>query len=241
MPDRFDVGDVAELRTPFYVQGAGGEPELADPGTVTLTVSTPSGETITPTVVREELGLYAASFTLEEAGIYGYTWTGTDPAPGSASGILEVYGRLTRDAGYLEAYARLRALTEAETEPLLEPLELEELLRANQIADSLGNPPGADGYIGTFAVNRAVAEGWRRKAAKLVGKTDVNADDGAVKRSQEYKHALEMARLYSRMGLHVAHLTAARIDTGADRGIVNLSEARLEELQPGSGAGGGPV
>lgn len=56
-------------------------------------------------------------------------------------------------------------------------------------------------WLPTWRLQRAAAEGWRWKAAKVAGSYDFSAEGSNFSRSQMHKACLEMAASYSR-GVH---------------------------------------
>lgn len=70
-----DIGDDITVTTKVYVDG-----ELADPDSVTLTVTSPSGTTSTPTPSSDTTGIWSATFNADEAGRWLYRWETTSPA-----------------------------------------------------------------------------------------------------------------------------------------------------------------
>jgi hypothetical protein len=92
------------------------------------------------------------------------------------------------------AWARLRAMTAADSAPTLAADELEALLALNQLADSAGRAPTETDYVPTWDLNRAAAEGWRWKAGKLAGSAyDFTADGSTFNRSQMVAQCERMA------------------------------------------------
>lgn len=79
-----DIGDDVKVTTKVYVDG-----QLADPGSITLTVTSPSGTTSTPTPSNDSTGVWSATFNTDEAGRWQYVWTTTAPA-GVEHGYVDV-------------------------------------------------------------------------------------------------------------------------------------------------------
>lgn len=96
------------------------------------------------------------------------------------------------------ALARLGSMTAAATAPTLSDGELNTLLDMHQVADSAGVAPGATDYVPTYDFNRAAAEGWRWKAARVAGQFDFNADGATYNRSQKLDMCEKMIRQYQR-------------------------------------------
>jgi hypothetical protein len=97
-----------------------------------------------------------------------------------------------------EALARLRAMTAADSAPTLTGEEIETLLAMNALADSSGVAPGGTDYVETWDLNRAAAEGWRWKAAKVAGEFDFQADGAQYNRSQKLDMCNKMVAQYQR-------------------------------------------
>jgi hypothetical protein len=97
------------------------------------------------------------------------------------------------------AWARLRAMTAADSAPVLSADELEALLAMCRLADSAGLAPAETDWVPTYDLNRAAAEGWRWKAGKLAGSAyDFTADGATFNRSQMVAHCERMVTQYQR-------------------------------------------
>lgn len=95
---RHVVGDAVTLTNTFTVSGT-----ATDPDTVTLEVTDPSGTTDSYTygggqVTKSGTGVYTKTITVDEAGTWLFTWTGTGAAADVADGWFEVYAVATVDA-----------------------------------------------------------------------------------------------------------------------------------------------
>lgn len=101
--------------------------------------------------------------------------------------------------GRTEALARLGRMTASDQRPVLPADELDDLLDAARVADRDGNLVTDPGYVPTWNLNAAAAEGWRRKAGKVAGDFTFSADDarydkGAVLASMERMVAMYAAK-----------------------------------------------
>lgn len=102
MADRNIVGDTIRLTNSFYSAGA-----LADPGTVTLVVVDPSGNTegtytyAGGTVTKSVTGVYYKDLAVDEDGVWEFTWTGTSPVADKAVGTFTVYPAEVNDIDVL--------------------------------------------------------------------------------------------------------------------------------------------
>lgn len=95
-----------------------------------------------------------------------------------------------------EALARLTAMTAASSEPTLSAEELAILLEDNRVADEYGRGPAQSGYIDTWNLRAAAAEGWRWKAGKVAELYSFRSDVHSYQRAEHHKHCLEMIKLY---------------------------------------------
>lgn len=129
------------------------------------------------------------------------------------------------------ATARLRAMTDSDTEPRLTVDDLAMLLEDARLADAQGRAPGDDGYVPSWHLPAAAAAGWRLKAGRVAGKVDASADGGSLKRSQAHAHCLAMARLYAAQGVGSIVLSGARPADAVQVGVVNAPEP--DDLYPG--------
>lgn len=112
------------------------------------------------------------------------------------------------EAGALE---RLRGMVAASSEPTLEDDELVSLLDGARRQDKYSAWPDDDGWQPTYDLNAAAAEGWRRKAGKVVASFDFSADADSFSESQVHAMCLEQARVYAAKVIGSTSL-AARAD-----------------------------
>lgn len=97
--DRIIVGDTPNLGNEFY-----NGPALADPTTVTLAVTDPSGNTATYTyaaseITRTSTGVYHRNESVDEDGVWSYQWTATGTVADVSTGTFTVW---PADAGTLD-------------------------------------------------------------------------------------------------------------------------------------------
>ena len=79
--------------------------------------------------------------------------------------------------------------------------ELLALITWSKRTDKYGVAPSEDDWIPTYALNAAIAQGWRIKASRLAGKYDMSEDGLKVNRSQMLEHCLKMAKEYDGQGI----------------------------------------
>lgn len=108
-------------------------------------------------------------------------WTGT----GTAIGLSENVSRLALMCG-------------ASTAPLLSNAEVVSLLALAALPDADDLVSGDTGWIPTYNLNVAAAEGWRWKAGRVSSAIDFGADGAEFKRSQLFKHCNDMAAMYEK-------------------------------------------
>ena len=96
------------------------------------------------------------------------------------------------------ARARLARMVAADQEPTLDSDAIDELLAMAVRPDAAGLISTEDGYVTTWDLNAAAAEGWRWKAAQVANRFDFGADGQTFSRSDFLKHCLEMADRYSK-------------------------------------------
>jgi hypothetical protein len=101
MADRFVAGDTPRLTNSFYVDDV-----LTDPTTISLAVTDPSGNTDTytyagATITKSSTGVYYKDVTVDEDGVWEYTWTGTGTAADIATGSLSVWPASSDDIDVL--------------------------------------------------------------------------------------------------------------------------------------------
>lgn len=93
---------------------------------------------------------------------------------------------------------RLKRMTAADSQPLLSSDDLDDLLTMFQKTDRNGILPGADGWIETYNLNAAAAEGWRWKSAKASELVSIDLDGERMSSNQMFDQCKEMIRIYSR-------------------------------------------
>lgn len=97
------------------------------------------------------------------------------------------------------ARVRLKAMTTADSAPVLSVDELTALLSMAALADADGRAPTDVAWDPTYDLNRAAAEGWRWKVGKLAGSAfDFTADGATFDRSQMVTHCEKMIAQYQR-------------------------------------------
>lgn len=116
----------------------------------------------------------------------------------------------------LAAWARLKAMTDADSAPVLSADDLSALLSLAALADTAGNAPSVSGWTPTYDLHRAAAEGWRWKAARLVGAYDFTADGATYQRSQMLAHCERMIAQYARKVVSYVGVQAPLAQGGTD-------------------------
>lgn len=81
----YDIGDRVRLDT--TVTNLTGTPTNA---TVTLTVMTPGGDNITPTVINDAAGVYRADVDVDRPGMWFYRWRATGMVVAAQNGHFYV-------------------------------------------------------------------------------------------------------------------------------------------------------
>lgn len=101
-----------------------------------------------------------------------------------------------------DALARLDTYTSPDTDPVLDPNVLPQLLDdVARTTDADGNLPDAADWTPTYSVvgvYRAAAEAWTIKAGAAAGRFDFTTDGQTFRRSQVVDHCEGMAALYRR-------------------------------------------
>jgi hypothetical protein len=187
--DRWDVGEARLLQLEFR-NIAGG---LSDPTSIVFTIRLPDGTIYdgSSSVVKIATGTYTASYTAVQPGghIFRVVTTGNPTVVQEAAAYAiapfesEGVGSLSPDSDVWNAIARKCA---AEQSPVLTDEDLAALVAVAR------NPDG------TFSVNRAAAEGWRWKAARVAGGFSFSADGVSVDKTMLLGHCREMIRLYQK-------------------------------------------
>lgn len=97
-----------------------------------------------------------------------------------------------------EALARLKRMTDADSEPVLTADDIADCLAMSKLVDADGLAPSDSSWTPTFDLNRGAAEGWRRKAGKLAMHFNFSTDGQTFDRSQAVAHCERMAEQYRR-------------------------------------------
>lgn len=102
------------------------------------------------------------------------------------------------------ARARLSAMVGATQEPTLADGQLDELLNIFAMPDADGLVYGATGWVGTWNLNAAAAEGYRWRAAACAGDEAFSADGASygegpaeklLKMAETYQHRADVGAL----------------------------------------------
>lgn len=96
------------------------------------------------------------------------------------------------------AWDRLSSMVAKVSDPVLDDLEVSDLLSFARRPDSDGLLPDDANWTGTYDLNAAAAEGWRWKAAKAAGQFAFSSDGQTFNRNQIYEACLAMADRYSK-------------------------------------------
>ncbi len=96
------------------------------------------------------------------------------------------------------ARVRLERMVAAGVEPTLSPTDIDDLLNLARRVDVNGLSPSDVGWIPTFDLDAAAAEGWRTKAGRAVPRFGVSLDGDTLNRQQIYVHCLKQADAYAR-------------------------------------------
>lgn len=85
----------------------------------------------------------------------------------------------------------------ATSRPVLSPEALGALLDAYGAQDASGRAPSDNGWVPTYNLNAAAAEGWRMKAGKVAGDFNFSADNASYSKADVLAHCLEMETKYA--------------------------------------------
>ena len=106
------------------------------------------------------------------------------------------------------AKQRLTLMVAATTDPVLGDDEVAVLLDLARRPDLDGRAPSDPGWVPTFALGAAAAEGWRWKAGRVSDRVDLVGDDTNLRRSQTHEHCMIMAARYDRAAWGTTPLAA---------------------------------
>lgn len=110
------------------------------------------------------------------------------------------------------ARARLERMVAYTEDPALASDQIETLLDDCRRPDIDGRGPDDDGWVGTYDLNAAAAEGYRQKAAKIAGRDPFTADGASFDRGKAASRLLELAKAYDESSL--GSVVSGGSDTG---------------------------
>jgi hypothetical protein len=95
-----------------------------------------------------------------------------------------------------DAAAHVAELVAHDQEPVLQPHEIEDVIRQCRSKDSDGRLVGDDGYVLTVDVYMAASRLWARKAGRAASGYSFSSDNQRFDRSDLIRHCLQMQRHY---------------------------------------------
>lgn len=128
-------------------------------------------------------------------------WTIEDLVVSSSTPVLPVPPSVEPDVR-----ARFERMVSASTDPVLSSDDVDQLLVLARRADPDGRAPSDSGWIPTYDLRAAAAEGWRWKAGMVSDRFGYSADGEKVDRQQLLEHCLEMAKTYAKGSTGVTSL-----------------------------------
>lgn len=107
------------------------------------------------------------------------------------------------------ALARLTEMVAADQRPALSAESVGRLLDDFRVRDRDGNLVTDPGYVETWNLNAAAAEGWRRKAALVAGDFTFSADDASYSKGDVLANMEKMVAMYAAKDVGVASFATA--------------------------------
>lgn len=126
------------------------------------------------------------------------------------------------------AKTRLSNMTGASSRPVLSDAQVESLLDLHLVMDPTGLKPADTGYVPTWDLNAAAAEGWGWKAATVAGDFTFSADGASYSKADVLAHCAEREAFYAGK---VRGSMALGLQ-GAQQGWGYQGDYRAEELIP---------
>lgn len=110
----------------------------------------------------------------------------------------------------------------ATSRPVLSPEAVGALLDSYASQDNDGRAPSDTGWVGTWDLNAAAAEGWRMKAGKVAGDFNFSADNASYSKADVLAHCLEMETKYASLCHGTMNTLAGRplLPTGWDGTLI---------------------
>ena len=106
-----------------------------------------------------------------------------------------------------EVQGRIQIFGAADTEPVLNPSDIEVIISMSKRVDQYGVQPGDAAWEETYDWNYAVAQGWLIKAGRLADRYLFMTGGKMLSRHQFYDHCMEQHKKY----LSRAMLAAMRL------------------------------
>jgi hypothetical protein len=88
-------------------------------------------------------------------------------------------------------------MVQSDSDPVLQPSDLQALVKLAQRVDAFGLPSSDPSWTPTYDLNAAAAEGWRWKAGSAAGQYDWTSTLQAFKPSQVVAMCQAQAKLYA--------------------------------------------
>lgn len=95
---------------------------------------------------------------------------------------------------------KLKRMTAWDTVPTLSQQEITDLLAVFATADSTGLLPSEVGWVPTYRLRAAAAEGWRWKAARASDQISSDLDGDRMSANQLFEHCQRMIKTYASAG-----------------------------------------
>jgi hypothetical protein len=95
-----------------------------------------------------------------------------------------------------EAKTRLSRMVSATLDPVLDDDDLSQLLTDNLTFDSYGRGTNDSGYVDTWNLNNAAADGWAMKAGKVAARNQGLSDGRGQATSYLYLNCVRLEKVY---------------------------------------------
>jgi hypothetical protein len=97
-----------------------------------------------------------------------------------------------------DIFDKFRRMVAADQEPKLDEDDLAAILAGFQKVDVNGVAPDETGWVPTYNLRAAAAEGWRWKAGRAAELQSTDLDGDRMSANQIFDHCQEMIKTYSR-------------------------------------------
>jgi hypothetical protein len=182
-------------------------PDVAGAPGVFATIETITFATPDPDPTKPQLRSFSSALATLDHGWWRAVFLDAD----GVEGFTEPFEAYLASDPFASWRRRLAQMVDADVAPVLSDQDLDELLAGARLRDRAGLLPSTAGWVPTFHLTAAAAEGWRRKAGRAAAAHSYANGALRSERAQIHVHCLAMAREYARRIRHSAVVKSGTI------------------------------